>query len=290
MIPNQYRPARAGDLYVGRRVFCFYVGSPTTPTADSLGTVIELSNDGWHRVRVDSGRLYSFNYERLAVLVDEPQNDHYRPAQAGDLSESRRVFIHDLQGGPSLGTITDHDGSRIWQVVPDAGAHAGEPVGKELGQMSVTDFVAVELAEYHTAALAHLETVHPRPMHKMTERDAEAYHAYGDTPAEAAEMWAESTLYELDHNDQWPALQSPELFHLPERIDAAGPWQQDAQHGPYVAESTPDGTVARVVHIPSPYSTERRTVEVFLCDDAWQQAMATAWRHYRNERPTYAGR
>ena len=220
MIPNQYRPARPEDLKVGTRVFCHYVGDPTTPTADSLGTVVELRDDGWHAVRVDTGRLYSFNHERLAVFVDELE----------------------------------------------------------------------ELEQYHAAALAHLETVNPRPMHQMTERDAEPYHEYGDTPAEAAELWAESTLYEIEHDDEWPAeLARPDLFHLPETIDDDGVWQQDAQHGPYVAESTPDGTTARVVHIPSPYSTERRTVEVFLADDAWQQAMATAWRYYRNERPTYAG-
>lgn len=220
--------------------------------------------------------------------------NHYRPAQAGDLYEGRRVYVHDLYGGSALGTITadaDKGPGGIWQVVPDTGHLAGEPVGMELSQMSVTDFVAVELAEYHTAALAHLETVTPRPAHEMPVSASEAYFTYGDTPAEAAEMWAASTLYELDHDDEWPALpESPELFHLPENIDEDEVWQQDAQHGPYVAESTPDGTVARVVHIPSPYSAERRTVEAFLCDDAWQQAMAAAWRYYRNERPTYAGR
>lgn len=165
MNTDHYRPAQAGDLYEGRRVFCHYVGDPTTPTADSLGTVVELRPDGWHTVQVDSGRLYTFNHERLAVALENSHDD-----------------------------------------------------------------------------------------------------------------------------DEWPGpAEKPELFHLPETIDEDEVWQQDAQHGPYVAESTPDGTVARVVHIPSPYSTERRTVEAFLCDDAWQQAMAAAWRYYRNERATYAG-
>ena len=217
--------------------------------------------------------------------------DHYRPAQAGDLYIGRRVYVHDLYGGSQLGTITDHNGSGIWQVVPDAGIHRDEPVGMELSQMAVTDFVAVELAEYHNAALAALQTVNPVPDLDFTIDDAEPYLAHGDTPAEAAEFWAASTLYELEHDDEWPATPgAPDLFHLPETIDDDGTWQQDAYHGPYVAESTPDGTTARVVHMPSPYSTERRTVEVFLCDDAWQQAMAAAWRYYRNERPTYAGR
>lgn len=216
--------------------------------------------------------------------------NHYRPAVAGDLFVGRRVFVHDLQGGAQHGTITGDGPASTWSVTPDAGRFAGESVGMELSQLAVFADELQELEQYHAAALAHLETVQPRPMHQMTERDAEAYHAYGDTPAECAEMWAESTLYELEHDDEYPAP-LPAEDPLPGTEPApAGGWQQDAQHGPYVAESTPDGTVARVMHYPSPYSTERYQLAVFAGDDAWREAMADAWRRYRNERPTYAGR
>lgn len=221
--------------------------------------------------------------------------NHYRPAQAGDLYEGRRVFVHDLAGGAQHGTITDDGPSGVWQVTPDAGRFAGETVGMELSQLAVFTDELQELEQYHAAALAHLETITPRPMHQMTERDAEAYWCYGDAPAECAEMWAESTLYEMEHDDEWPApLPAEEPLHGTESVPAGSPnskhWQQDAQHGPYVAESTPDGTVARVVHIPSPYSAERYQLAVFAGDDAWREAMADAWRRYHNERPTYAGR
>lgn len=86
VINTQYRNAKPADLEVGTRVFCFYVGDPTTPTADSLGTVVELRPDGWHAVRVDTGRLYSFNHERLAVALEDGLEDATRynsPAYLG---------------------------------------------------------------------------------------------------------------------------------------------------------------------------------------------------------------
>ena len=48
---------------------------------------------------------------------------------------------------------------------------------------------------YHAAVLRALRALQYRPLREITPDDAAAYHAYGDSPEDAAEMWAEHTLY-----------------------------------------------------------------------------------------------
>lgn len=57
------------------------------------------------------------------------------------------------------------------------------------------DFDHMTPQQYHAAVLRALHALQYRPLRDMTLDDAAAYQAYGDSPEDAAEIWAEHTLY-----------------------------------------------------------------------------------------------
>lgn len=57
------------------------------------------------------------------------------------------------------------------------------------------DFDRMTPQAYHAAVLQALRALQYRPLRDITADDAAAYQAYGDSPEDAAKMWAESTLY-----------------------------------------------------------------------------------------------
>ena len=57
------------------------------------------------------------------------------------------------------------------------------------------DFDHMTPQAYYAAVLRALHALQYRPLRDITADDAEAYRAYGDSPEDAAEMWAEHTLY-----------------------------------------------------------------------------------------------
>ena len=65
-------------------------------------------------------------------------------------------------------------------------------------------------------------------------------------------------------------------------------WWQDAQHGPYVAESLPDGMTARVVYYATPYSQLGEIVETFTGETAWSDAARAAQDRHQSERANLA--
>lgn len=65
-------------------------------------------------------------------------------------------------------------------------------------------------------------------------------------------------------------------------------WWQDAQHGPYVAESLSDGMTARVVYYATPYSQLGEIVETFTGETAWSDAARAAQDHHHRDRTAVA--
>lgn len=80
----------------------------------------------------------------------------------------------------------------MWALVfsPVAERAAGNEI-----QTMTTPYEHMTPQAYHAAVLRALRALQYRPLRDITADDAAAYHAYGDSPEDAAEMWAESTLY-----------------------------------------------------------------------------------------------
>lgn len=60
----------------------------------------------------------------------------------------------------------------------------------------------MHLDDFHARALAHLASVQPRPPHPMPRHAAATYQSFGDSPEEAAEFWADCTLYEMERAER----------------------------------------------------------------------------------------
>lgn len=117
---------------------------------------------------------------------------YFRDARADDMRAGRRVFSAYLAPGLDLtpantGTITRLSDDGWHEVTTDDGNRHRLDVTR-LGVFR-TEFD--EVTSYHKAMNEALETVEPRPLGAYANRaDAATYHSYGDTPADAAEMWA----------------------------------------------------------------------------------------------------
>lgn len=57
------------------------------------------------------------------------------------------------------------------------------------------DFDHMTPQAYYAAVLRALRALQYRPLRDITADDAAAYQTYGDSPEDAAAMWAEHTLY-----------------------------------------------------------------------------------------------
>lgn len=161
---------------------------------------------------------------------------YFRDARADDMRVGRRVFSAYLAPGldatpANVGTITrlHEDG---WHEVTTDDGHRHRFDVTRLGVFR-TEFD--EMTSYHKAALAHLQTVTPRPLHEMTRADAEPFHAERYAPAEAAELWAAHELYRAelaelygDERDNAPTYDSVTGAGSEIRMTAAELWTEAA--------------------------------------------------------------
>lgn len=120
------------------------------------------------------------------------QNPTMRDATPADITVGRRVFSPYLAPTPtpaSIGTITRLRDDGWHEMTTDAGGVRSFDVTR----LAVwrDEHRDEEVTAYHEAMNAALETVEPRPLGAYANRaDAATYHSYGDTPADAAELWA----------------------------------------------------------------------------------------------------
>jgi len=86
----------------------------------------------------------------------------------------------------------------------------------------------MHLDDYHARALAHLATVEPRPMEPMPRHAAATYHRFGDSPEEAAEFWADCTLYAMERTENDEVRMTAAEMRLEADLDACAAFHADA--------------------------------------------------------------